>query len=234
MSDLFGNVFIEFNNMNIKNKKELISELARKRKAQKLSGYASIGDFENGVYDLKDNVTPWTNEAGNLEANLMIVGQDWASVEWLSNPVNKVYAPIGRNPNLETNKNLDKYLKLFGLRFEDVYATNAFVFIKNGKMSARVPTNDFLQCVKDYLIPQIEIVHPKMVICLGAQTLNGLRKVLGYKSIKVAEGHLNSISYKGIDIYGAYHTGGLGTASAGGKSEALKQWEYLVDIFNKS
>lgn len=220
--------------MSIASKREFITKLARKRKAHRTSSYANISDFQQGIYDLKDNVTPWTNGAGNLNAELMIVGQDWASAEWLSNPVNKVYASIGRNPNLETNKNLDRYLRLFGFNFEDVYATNAFVFIKYGKMSARIPAEDFLQSIKDYLIPQIEIIQPKMVVCLGAQTLNGLRKALGYRSIKVAEGHLNSISYKGIEIYGVYHTGGLGTAGAGGKFEALKQWEHLVNVFNKS
>lgn len=220
--------------MSIETKRELITKLARKRKAHRFSNYANISDFQQGIYDLEDNVTPWTNGACNLKADLMIIGQDWASAEWLSNPVNKIYASIGRNPNLVTNKNLDKYINLFGLHFEDVYATNAFVFVKNGRMSARVPAKDFLQSIEDYLIPQIEIIHPKMVVCLGAQTFNALRKALGFRSIKVGEGHLNPISYKGIDIYGVYHTGGLGTAGAGGKTEALKQWEHLVKVFNKS
>jgi hypothetical protein len=68
----------------------------------------------------------------------MLIGQDWASSKWLSNPKNLSFAALGKDPNLMTNRNLDEYLNYFGLNFSDTFATNAFVFVKEGNMSAKI------------------------------------------------------------------------------------------------
>lgn len=215
-------------------KKNKLRALAILRKSERIDGYANIKDFQNGIFDVAEHVSPWTNNACNVDTDLMIVGQDWASSDWLSNPANATYASLGRNPNLATNKNLEEYLNLFKLKFQDVYATNAFVHIKNGHMSRGIPSSIFLESVKKYLLPQIEIVSPKMVICLGSKTFNSVRKALGAQPITIAEGHLKPISFKHSNIFGVYHTGGLGTAGAGGKPQALKQWHHLAQVLKNS
>ena len=211
----------------------LLNPLVQKRKSQILPGFSNIGDFQDGVFDIENNISPWTNGACNVDSKLMLVGQDWASAKWLSDPTNKKYAAIGRNPQLTTNKNIDFYLDLFGLKFQDVYATNAFVHVKNGGMSGQIPTSVFNDSINTYLIPQIKIINPKIVVCLGAQTFNGLRKALGHQIVKINSGHINSISLNTSSIYGVFHPGGLGTAGAGGKEVAIKQWEYLANLFKK-
>lgn len=207
--------------------------LAEKRKKSKPIGCKNVHEFQGGKFDTQPNVSPWTNSAKNVDSELMLIGQDWASASWLNDPINLKYADLGRNPNLQTNKNIDKYLKLFGLAFKDIYATNAFVFIKDGGMSSSIANKLFNECVLDYTLPQIEIVKPKMAICLGAKTLNAVRVAINSKPIKISDGHVNFAEYCGVKIFGAYHTGGMGTANAGGNENAEYQWKQLVIEYQK-
>ncbi len=215
------------------NKTDKLKNLAIKRKNAVLIGCKNVQEFQNGKFDTEFNVSPWTNSAKNVDADLMLIGQDWASADWLNDPANLEYASLGRNPNLETNKNIDKYLKLFGLEFSDIYATNAFVFIKHGKMSGAISDKIFNDCVVNYTIPQIEIVKPKMVICLGAKTLNAVRKAIEKPPIKISGGHLEFVEHGGSKIFGTYHTGGMGTANAGGKQNAEQHWRFLAQEYRK-
>jgi restriction system protein len=215
------------------NKTDKLKNLATKRKNATLVGCKNVHEFQNGKFDTEFNVSPWTNSAKNVDADLMLIGQDWASEDWLNDPLNLQFASLGRNPNLETNKNIDKYLKFFDLQFQDIYATNAFVFIKQGQMSSAISDKIFYECVVNYSIPQIEIVRPKMIICLGAKTLNSVRKAIGKPPIKVSNGHIEFAEYEGAKIFGTYHAGGMGTANAGGKQNAEQIWKLLAQEYKK-
>ncbi len=69
---------------------------------------------------------------------------------------------------MPTNKNLREYLQdCMGLTFSDTYASNVFPFIKQGKKIASIRQADMLYAAKTHALPQIEIVSPLMVICLG-------------------------------------------------------------------
>lgn len=208
-------------------KKEKLIKLALQRKLFCFDGFRKISEFQGGAFDMEDYVSPWSIGAHNFDADLMLIGQDWASSRWLSQSRNLHFAALGKDPDLMTNRNLDEYLKYFNLTFSDTYATNAFVFVKEGNMSANITKKFLRESIKNFLLPQIEIVKPKMIICLGAKTYNAIRQENGYSEIKVSSGQENAMSFMGADVYGANHTGGHGTKNAGGKESARKQWQIL-------
>jgi hypothetical protein len=38
--------------------------------------YSCLGDFAGGIYDCDDHVSPWSKSAQNVDATIMVVGQD--------------------------------------------------------------------------------------------------------------------------------------------------------------
>lgn len=214
-------------------KKENLKKLALQRKSFCFDGFRKISEFQGGAFDIEDFVSPWSIGAHNFDADVMLIGQDWASSKWLSNPKNLSFAALGKDPNLMTNRNLDEYLNYFDLNFSDTYATNAFVFVKEGGMSAKIAKKFLRESIKKFLLPQIEIVKPKMIICLGAETYNAVRQENGYSEIKVSSGQETAMPFMGADVYGANHTGGHGTKNAGGKESARTQWQILAGHYQK-
>lgn len=156
--------------------------LARLRQRTRYSGHKCISDYHAGGYEC-DFVSPYTKTAGNIDAEIMVVLQDWASDEFLSGPFHEPSAKLGHTPSLPTNRNLVRLLKqTFGLTLEDIYGTNVFPFVKLGGMSASIPQADLIGAARQFALPQIRVVNPKLVICLGLVTFNALRKACDLKS----------------------------------------------------
>jgi uracil-DNA glycosylase len=83
---------------------------------------------------------------------------------------------VGRAGKLLT----DMIEKGMGLRREDVYICNV---LKCRPPNNRTPASDEIAACKDYLLRQIEIIHPELIIALGApaaQTLLGTRDGIGH------------------------------------------------------
>ena len=122
-------------------KTEALLQLARLRQSARLDGYASIGDFHDGIFEC-DHVSPWTKSGCNVDAEIMIVGQDWSSSDALGrDPPDLHSAALGFSPKFPTNSNLDDLLERhFGLDRADCYLTNLFPFVKSGNASAGIPT----------------------------------------------------------------------------------------------
>jgi hypothetical protein len=71
-----------------------------------------------------------------------------------------------------------------GLRFSETYASNVFPFIKLGKKNSSIRDADMLYAAKNYALPQIEIVSPRMVICLGPPAFHAVRRAAGFADIE--------------------------------------------------
>ena len=170
-------------------------------------------------------VSPWTKSACNLDADLMIVGQDWVSEPFLREH-SDVLRQLGYDPKLPTNKNLQDLLRdQFGLSLSEVYATNVFIYVKSGDMSASLSMHDLTDCAERFLLPQIEIVRPQMAICLGQKTFAAVRRALALPalSLKDAANPIGHTKYLHTGIYGSPHLGGQGTANAGGLRKIIPQ-----------
>jgi hypothetical protein len=148
-----------------------LAALVRQRRSQVPSGYMCVSEFHNGKYDC-DFVSPWTKSAHNTSFRLMVIAQDWASQKYLERPYNWALAECGYDEGLKTNKCLSRLLRQYlNLGFNETYATNVFPFIKQGDMQGHIPRCDLIKAAKEYALPQIKIVDPLMVICLGIGTL---------------------------------------------------------------
>src|ERR671918_805686 len=72
-------------------------KLARLRQESRWPGYRCIGDYCKRRYEC-DFVSPYTRSAGNVDAELMILLQDWSSDEVLSGPYLHARCTVGRAP----------------------------------------------------------------------------------------------------------------------------------------
>jgi hypothetical protein len=92
--------------MNTDGKRFALLALARKRQADALDGY-SRRYFHLRDFDCEcDHVVPWTISACNVDADLMLIAQDWASEEFLnglSEDERQVQRALGQFPSLPTN-----------------------------------------------------------------------------------------------------------------------------------
>jgi DNA polymerase len=66
---------------------------------------------------------------------------------------------------------LNEKLQEVGLRREDVYITNV---VKSRPPGNRKPTKDEMMGCLPYLRKEIEIIKPKLIVCLGSTALEGL------------------------------------------------------------
>ena len=119
-----------------------------------------------------DEIGPWTRWLGDRKANLMVVGEDWGSVEYYENHegfdddcTNRAY----------TNQRLKRLLNSIEIQVpsreskderSSVFLTNAVLCLKDGSMQDPVDERCFDKC-RTFLRRQIEIVSPAVVVTLG-------------------------------------------------------------------
>ena len=203
-------------------------ELARARQASRWPGYRPLVEYHGGAYEC-DFVSPYTKSAGNVNAAVMVLLQDWSSHERLAGEFDRDAAELGHTPALPTNRNLVLLLKThFQLELREVYGTNLFPFIKAGGLSSGIPESDLQRAAREFAIPQIEIVEPRLVICLGLRTFNGLRKALGKEPSKTVASAIESpVSLGASRIWCQAHTGALGqnNRNRGGVDRVSGDWE---------
>ncbi len=129
--------------------------LGHKRQQEKLPGYHSIADYHNGAYECRW-VSPYTKSAGNLDAEVMVILQDWCSDAFLSRALNLELIEYGIDHSLPTSQNLDRLLrKHLGITLVDTFGTNLFPFVKPGGMSTQIPTKLLVKTAIDYALPQV-------------------------------------------------------------------------------
>jgi uracil-DNA glycosylase len=198
-------------------------DLAHRRQAARW-GYTPLDAYHGGAYE-RDFVSPYTATAGNVDADVMILLQDWSSDDNLRGPFDAEAAEKGYTPSSPTNKNLIRLLREhFDLPLCRTYATNLFPFIKRGAMNAWIPVRDLTRAAREFAIPQIEIVAPRLVVCLGLATCNGLRRALEMpRAQTLAEAVTHPFSYNGSRVWCQAHTGNLGQNNRG-REQVARDW----------
>lgn len=213
-------------------KRSELLALAKLRQNTRYPGYTCIGDYHSRAYEC-DFVSPYTKTAGNIDAEIMVVLQDWASDEFLKGPLHEPSAKLGHSPNLPTNRNLNELLKkTFGLTLRDVYGTNLFPFVKPGGMSASIRQGDLNVAALQFALPQIAIVKPELVICLGLVTFNALRKACDLKPASNIPSAIESPFRLGkVRVWCQAHTGALGrnNRNKGGVDRVSDDWQRMKE-----
>jgi restriction system protein len=192
-------------------KQEQLYALAQKRKATRWPGYGCIGDYHAGAYEC-DFVSPYSITAGNVDADIFVMLQDWSSDESLREALDEVSARYGLTPSWPTNRRLMELLSShFGILLSDTYGTNLFPFIKMGAISSSIPMGDMVRAAKEFAIPQIRIVKPRLVICLGLTTFKAIQVAYGLPPAQsVGLAIASPFTVDGTRIWCQAHTGSLG------------------------
>ena len=197
-----------------------------------------------------DHVVPWTTSACNVDADLMLIAQDWASEDFLNGLTEvqrQTQRALGQFPDLPTNKKTQHLLaEHMSISFCETYATDAFAFVKSGKMDARIPFRDLVRSAAAYALPQIAIVRPKIVLCLGSATFNAVRRAItnnGSEPLGKAKRKWMPLAdawriekpyhteHLGIPVFGVAHPGANGTRASGGPGVTTPRWQALGSFF---
>ena len=217
-------------------KRERLLELGRHRRLTRWPGYGCISDYHGGAYEC-DFVSPYTKSAENVDASVMVVLQDWSSHEWLVGPRHSEVEKLGRMPSLPTNRNLEALLlQHFGLHLAETYATNLFPFVKRGSMTAPIRMKDLVCAAREFALPQIQIVEPALVICLGKACVNALRIASGHDPAPSLEAAVNQPFSIGVsDVWCQAHTGAIGQniRNRGGVNRVTEDWSRMASEFRK-
>lgn len=202
-------------------------DLAHKRQSSRWPDYKPLTEYHNGIYEC-DFVSPYTKSAGNVDAKLMILLQDWSSDHRLSATLDESAVTLGLTPTLPTNRNLERLLKVhFGLDLYQTYATNLFPFIKPGPLNAAIRVRDLERAAREFALPQIDIVVPRLVICLGLATFNALRRAVAMRVETTIEKAISApFSHGGARVWCQAHTGTLGqnNRNRGGIDRVSQDW----------
>jgi uracil-DNA glycosylase len=116
---------------------------------------------------------------GSLTASITLVGEAPGEQEALQ----------GRPFVGRAGSNLDGFLQVLGLKREDLYITNVVKFRpvkehpRTGTLSNRPPTREEIELCFSFLLREMEIVRPKVVVTLGNVALKAVsddrRAVIG-------------------------------------------------------
>lgn len=188
-----------------------LEALAVKRANSTPRGFKNIGEYHDGAYECA-YVSPYTKAAHNLYSPILLILQDWISDDVLAGPLLEDAKCLGRLPNLPTNRNLDRLLKAhFDVALSETYATNLFPFIKPGNMSRDIPFSALREAAREYGLPQIDIIEPRLVVALGLKTFNALRvETTGTRSASVGDAIASPFQIGRSMVWCQAHPGALG------------------------
>lgn len=122
-------------------------------------------------------IGPWTRWLGDLDAQVMIIGQEWGDTKGFKKQKGLDLASSA------TNRRLRELLAHAGVVVPDVsetsgktgvFLTNAALCLKRGGCQAPVRDEWFTNCGLAFLRPQIELVAPRAVVTLGERAYSAV------------------------------------------------------------
>jgi len=157
---------------------------------------------------------------GNPDADLMFIGEaPGADEDQQGEPF------VGRAGQL-----LTRILKAMNFAREDVYIANILKCrpdMPAGSFGNRAPTPTEMQTCRPYLVEQIDIIQPSVLVALGAVAVEGL---LGTRAtMRELRGRWHS--YNSIPLMITYHPAYLLRNQA--PSEKRKVWEDMLQVLER-
>jgi len=157
---------------------------------------------------------------GNPDAEIMFIGEaPGADEDQQGEPF------VGRAGQL-----LTKIIKAMGFAREDVYIANILKCRPNmpaGSFGNRVPTPAEMQTCRPYLVEQIDIIQPRVLVALGAVAVEGLLGARG--TMRELRGRWHS--YNGTPLMITYHPAYLLRNQS--PSEKRKVWEDMMQVLER-
>lgn len=194
-------------------KRARYAALAAARKAcRACAGLTDPSVCEGGAFDCAE-IGAWSRWQGNVDAELMVVGQDWGDVAWF------VREKGGDTSASTTNRTLVELLGSVGFKIRMpaesfgegvVFLTNAVLCLKEGGAQARVHDEWFRNCGTRFLRPLIDLVQPKVVVCLGERAYRSVSTAYGIRSRRFSEAVESEGPVplsRGVSAFAVYHCG---------------------------
>lgn len=205
-------------------------EVVADRKACRLCMPRGLTNPSTLEFD-SDEIGPWTLWQGKLDAELLVVGQDWGDVAFFVNHAgNEAGVP---NP---TNKALQRLLTSIGIeippprvdpRAGAAFFTNAVLCLKENGLQGTIQDGWFQNCAS-FLRRQIEIVSPIVVVALGYAAYRSVCRAFQIRPLPtLREAVALEVSAElpnGTILVAVYHCGNRGTQARPLAQQAL-DWE---------
>lgn len=217
----------------MKTKQQQYAALVEQRKACRLCvGLANPAEPELRKFD-SHQIGPWSRLHGDLDAQLVIVGQDWGGVKYYKD--NKGLDKLA-NP---TMRNLEKLLHHIGIQVSvtsyaeearGLFLTNAVLCLKSGGLQARIEPEWAWNCGSLFLRQQIEIVRPKVVVCLGAFAFHAVLRAFGQPMIELRDAIEDTEGHEildGVRLFAAYHCGNGTVNRNRDLQQQMTDWERI-------
>lgn len=208
--------------------------VARRQSCHLCEGLENPADVAGGIFDSQE-IGPWSRWQGNLHSRIMIIGQDWGSKNYFTK-----YKGIDANKN-PTNVTLTKLLEYIGVRIwiadknqvdrGELFLTNAILCLKPGNMRSKLRDIWIETCSKNYLKEQIDIVSPKIIICLGKIAFDSLLMAIGhnirYERYRDVVEKKGGFSFRGWPrVFPVYHCGSNSNMNRPCPAQ-IKDWENI-------
>jgi uracil-DNA glycosylase len=158
---------------------------------------------------------------GNPEAELMFVGEAPGADEDLAGE-----PFVGKAGQL-----LTKIIETMGLKRSDIYIANVLKCrpdMPEGSSGNRKPTGPEMNTCKPYLLEQIQIIQPKVLVGLGATAMEGL---LGVDKFPITKNRGTWQEFGGIPLMPTFHPAYLLRNQA--LSEKRRVWEDMLQVLEK-
>jgi DNA polymerase len=159
---------------------------------------------------------------GSLDAQIMFIGEaPGAEEDQQGRPF------VGKAGEL-----LDKMIAAMGLQRENVYISNVVKYrpdMPEGSSGNRKPTPEECAECRPYVLRQISVIQPAVIVGLGATAMEGL---LNQSRVSIARMRGNWENFEGVPLMPTFHPSYLLHNKA--ISEKRKVWEDLLQVMEKS
>lgn len=100
--------------------------------------------------------------------------------------------------------------------------------------SAPIPAGDLDRAAREFALPQIQVVQPAVVVCLGLVTFNAMRRVCGIApSARMATAMASPFTFERTRVWCQAHTGAFGqmNRNKGDAQRVSADWQRMkVDV----
>ena len=125
---------------------------------------------------------------------------------------------------------LTKIIQAMGFQRDTVYIANILKCrpdTPGQRMGNRKPTSDEMKTCLPYLLAQVDVIQPAVIVALGATAVEGLLGLFG--GITKLRGHWREL--RGVPVMPTYHPAYL--LRSEGPEEKRKVWEDMLQVLEK-
>ena len=215
------------------NKQQEYRKLVGCRKECRDCGNGLVNQSSYSEFD-SDEIGPWSKWQGNLDADIMVVGQDWGNVVYFVNNQGK------DNDAEPTCKNLIKRFMEIGIDIgtpgkpkpAPVFLTNSILCLKPEGKSANVFSKWQRNCCSKFLKPLIGIIKPKVVIALGEKAYRAIMYLYGKKPEPFKAAVDNPVPVElenGLCLFPVYHCSQqIINSGVRGETDQKRDWARIL------